>query len=139
MDILMHHIQPWMKKSIAQAEDRIEEKVFQQMEWKIQAIHQRLDVFEQRVLARPAPTIYLTTVQEVVGSLQTDVDSIVEIRGPYRGTAPFELAEDTVLASLFTTPTAMPSDPCERAQSHLSSCTTERVEAHARKKERIDL
>ena len=81
MDTLLHHIHPWMQKSIAEAEDRIDKRVAQQMERKIQAVNQRLDAFELRVLTRPAPTIDLTTLQEVVASLRADVDSILEIRG----------------------------------------------------------
>ena len=46
MATLLHHIQPLMQKSIAEVEDRIEKKVAQQKERKIQAVHQSLDAFE---------------------------------------------------------------------------------------------
>lgn len=44
----------------------------QQTEQKIQAVHMRLDDFELRVLARPTPTIDLTTLQAVIASLRAD-------------------------------------------------------------------
>lgn len=62
MATLLHHIQPRMHKSIVEAEYRIEKRVAQHMEWKIQAVHQRLDAFKLRFLACQAPTIYLTIV-----------------------------------------------------------------------------
>ena len=51
MATLLHHIQLWMQRSIAEAKDRIEKKIAQQT-----------NVFELRFLARPAPTIDLTTL-----------------------------------------------------------------------------
>ena len=45
------------------------------------------------VLADLGLTIDLTTVQEVVASLQADVDNILEIRGPEPNTAPVKTAE----------------------------------------------
>lgn len=39
------HIKPWMQKSIAEVEEKIEKKVAQQIEIKIRAVHQRLDAF----------------------------------------------------------------------------------------------
>lgn len=65
MATLLHHIQPLMQKSIVEDEDRIEKKVAQHTERKIQAAHQRLDAFEFRVLTRPAPTIDLTFFRQL--------------------------------------------------------------------------
>ena len=59
---LLHHIQPWMQKSIVEVEDRVEKNIALQMERKIQAVHQRLNAFQFRVLAWPSPTIDLTTL-----------------------------------------------------------------------------
>lgn len=47
MPTLLHHIQPWMERAIADAENRIERKVDQ-------AVNQRLDAFELIILALPA-------------------------------------------------------------------------------------
>ena len=44
-----------MQKSIAEAEERLERKMVQHTERKIVEVHQRLDAFEMRVLARPDP------------------------------------------------------------------------------------
>ena len=53
MATLLHHIQPWMQKSISESEGRMERK----MQWKIAEVHQQLDAFELRVLAYPAPPV----------------------------------------------------------------------------------
>ena len=62
MDIVLHHIHPWMQKSNAEAEDRIEKRVSQKTEQKIQAVNQRLNAFMLRVLASPSPIIEFTTL-----------------------------------------------------------------------------
>ena len=53
MATLLHHIQPWMQKSITESEERLERKMVQFTERKIAEVHQRLDTFELQVLARP--------------------------------------------------------------------------------------
>ena len=58
MDTLLHHIQSWMQKSITESEARMERK----MQRKIVEVHQRLDAFELRVLARPAPPVDVSTL-----------------------------------------------------------------------------
>ena len=57
MATLLHHIQSWMQKSITESEERLERKMVQYTKWKIAEVHQRLDAFELRVLARPAPPV----------------------------------------------------------------------------------
>lgn len=108
------------------------------MERMIKVVHQHLDAFDVLVLARPAPTIDLTTFQEVVGGLQADVESIMEMRGPEPETSPVELAEDIVLVVVLTTPTT-PPEPREHAKRHRSSRTSSGEDACSRKKERTDL
>ena len=51
MATLLHHIQPWMQRFIAEAEERLEWRMVQHTERKIAEVHQRLDAFELRVLA----------------------------------------------------------------------------------------
>ena len=51
MATLMHHIQPWLQKSITESEERLERKIVQFTERKIVEGNQRLDAFEMRVLA----------------------------------------------------------------------------------------
>lgn len=92
-----------------------------------------------RVLARPAYTIDLTTLQEASPSLRADVDNILEMRGPELETASVELVEDTMLVVLFTTLTAVQSEPREHVKRHHSNHTTKGDEARARKKELADL
>ena len=55
MATLLHHIQPWMQKSISESEERLERKMVQFTERKIDEANQCLDAFELRVLARPSP------------------------------------------------------------------------------------
>ena len=62
MASLLHHIQPWMQRSISEAEERLERKMAQHTEWKITEVHQRLDAFELRMLARPAFPVDVSTL-----------------------------------------------------------------------------
>ena len=106
MATLLHHIQPWMQKSITESEGRMERK----MQWKIAEVHQRLDAFELRVLARPASSVDVSTLQAAVDSLRADIDMILEARVPEPEAPSIEPAEDTVLAALFT-PSEIPPPP----------------------------
>ena len=80
MATLLHHIQPWMQRSITESEERLERKMMQFTERKIAAVNQRLDAFELRVLARPAPPVDVSTLQGAVDSLRADIDTILEAR-----------------------------------------------------------
>ena len=111
MATLLHHIQPWMQKSINESEVRLERKMQQFTERKIAEVNQRLDAFELRVLARPAPPVDLSTLQAAVDSLRAEIDTILEARVPESEAPSVEPAEDTVLASLFTTSDIPPPPP----------------------------
>ena len=82
MATLLNHIQPWMQKSITESEERLERKMVQYTERKIAEVHQRLDAFELRVLARPAPPVDVSTLQDAIDSLRADIDTILEARVP---------------------------------------------------------
>ena len=125
MATLLHHIQPWMQKSIIESKARMERK----MQWKIAEVHQRLDAFELRVLARPASSVDVSTLQAAVDSLRADIDTILEARVP----EPVEPVEDTVLAALFATSEIPPPPPRESAKRRRGRVEDE---ARARKKER---
>ena len=88
MATLLHHIKPWIQKSINESEARMARK----MQRKIAEVHRRLDAFELRVLARPDPPVDVSTLQAAVDSLRADIDTILEARVP----EPVESAEDTV-------------------------------------------
>ena len=118
MATLLHHIQPWMQKSITESEVRLYRKMQQFTERKIAEVNQRLDAFELRVLARPAPPVDVSTLQAVVDSLRADIDTILEARVP----EPIKPVEDTVLAALFATselpkPSPRESDKRRRGRS----------------------
>ena len=49
----------------------------QHTERKIAEVHQSLDAFEMRVLARPTPPVDVSTLQATVDSLRTDIDMIL--------------------------------------------------------------
>ena len=51
MATLLHHIQPWMQRSIVEAEERLERRMVQHTEQKITEVHQRFDAFDLQVLA----------------------------------------------------------------------------------------
>ena len=55
-----------MKRSITEAEERVERRMVQHTERKIAEVHQYLDSFELRVLARPAPLVDVSTLQAAV-------------------------------------------------------------------------
>ena len=73
MATLLHHIQPWMQKSITESEERLERKMVQFIERKIAEVNQRLDAFELRMLARSAPPVDVSTLQAAVDSLRAGV------------------------------------------------------------------
>ena len=77
MATILHHIQPWMQRSITKAEERLERRMVQHTERKIAEVQQRLDAFELRVLARPAPPVDVSTLQVAVDSLGADIDMIL--------------------------------------------------------------
>ena len=52
---------------------------------KIAQVHQRLDAFELRVLAHPAPPVDVSTLQSVGDSLLADIDIILKARVPEYG------------------------------------------------------
>ena len=115
MVTLLHHIQPWMQKSITESEQRLERNMMQFMERKIAEVNQPLDAFELRVLARPAPPVDVSTLQAAVDSLRADIDTILETRVPKSEAPSFEPVEDTVLAALFSTYDIPPPPPREIA------------------------
>ena len=82
MATLLHHIHPWMQRSITESEERLERKMMQFTERKIAEINQRLDAIELRVLARPAPPMDVSTLQTAVDSLRANIDTILEARVP---------------------------------------------------------
>ena len=125
MATLLHHIQSWMQKSIIESEARMERK----MQRKIAEVHQRLDAFELRVLARPAPPVDVSTLQAAVDILRADIDMILEARV----SDPVEPVEDTVLAALFATSDIPPPSPQESAKRRRGRAEDE---ARTRKKER---
>ena len=88
-----------MQKSIVEAEERLERRMVQHTERKIAEVYQRLDAFELRVLARPAPPVDVSTLQAAVDSLRADIDTILEARVP---------VEDTVMTTLFATTEILP-------------------------------
>ena len=102
------------------------------MQRKIAEVHQRLDAFELRVLARPAPPVDVSSLQAAVDSLRADIDTILRARVPKS----VEPAEDTVLEALFPTPDIPPSSPRESAKRRRGRSEDE---ARARKKERREM
>ena len=54
---LMHHILPLMQMFITEAEEQTKKKVAQQTKRRIQVVHQLINAFDLRVLARPTPIL----------------------------------------------------------------------------------
>ena len=87
----------------------------QHTERNIAQVHQHLDVFELRVLARKAPQVDVSTLQAAVESLRVDIDMILEARVPESEAPSAESAEDTVMEALFATSKIPPPPPREHA------------------------
>ena len=105
-----------MQKLITESEECLEQKMVQYIERKIAEVNQRLDAFELRVLARPAPPVDVSTLQAAVDSLRANIDTILEARVPESEAPSVEPAEDTVLAALFATSEIPPPPPQENAK-----------------------
>ena len=105
-----------MQKSITESEESLERKMVQFIERKIDEVNQRLDAFELRVLARPSPSVDVSTLQNRVDSLRADIDTILEARVPNYEASSVDPAEDTVLAALFATSEIPPPPPRESAK-----------------------
>ena len=52
MSTLLHHIQPWIHRYIAEEKESLEQRMVHHTERKIAEVHQCLDAFELRVLSR---------------------------------------------------------------------------------------
>ena len=113
MATLLHHIQPWMQKSITESKERLERKMVQFTEQKITEVNQRLNAFELRVLARPSPPVDVSTLEDSIDSRRADINTILEARVPESEAPSVEHAEDTVLAALFATSEIPPPLPRE--------------------------
>ena len=83
----------------------------QYTEREIAEVNQRLDAFELRVLARPAPPVDVSTLQVPVDILRIDIDTILEARVLESEAPSVKPAEDTVLAALFATSEIPPPPP----------------------------
>ena len=88
----------------------------QHTEQKIAEVHQCLDAFEWRVLARPAPPVDVSTLQAAVDSLHADIDMILEDTVLEFEAPSVESVEDTVMAALFATSEIPPPPPRENAK-----------------------
>ena len=125
-----------MQRSIAEEEERLERRMVQHTERKIAEVNHRLDAFELRVLARPAPPVDVSTLQAAVDSLRADIDMILEARVPESEAPSVEPAEDTVLAALFATSEIPPPPPRENDKRRRGRAEDE---ARARKKEHREM
>ena len=136
MCTLLHHIQPWMQKSIAEEEETIEKNMAWWTERQNMEVIQHLDAFELRVLAWKTPIVDLTTLQDVVASMIQNMDTILEGRVPEFEAPSAEPAEDIVMATLFSTTAAPSTDPREHTKRHQSRKDDE---TRARNRERLEL
>ena len=134
MVTLIYHIHPWMKKSIVEAEDQIKKESGSAdgaEHFVGPPLHRCIWAASART---PIPHYWFYYSSRGC----EDIDNILEMRGPEPKIAPFEIAEDIVLTSLFTSPTTPPK-PYECAKRHRYSCTADGNDDRARRKERMDL
>ena len=136
MATLLHHIQPWIQRSITEIEERLEQKMVPHTERKIAEVHQRLDVFESRVLAWPNRPVDVSNLQAAVDSLRADINTILEAKVRESKDNSVEPADYTVLAAIFATSKIPPPPPREHAKGRRGRSEDE---ARARKKERREM
>ncbi|KAG5591370.1 hypothetical protein H5410_041884 [Solanum commersonii] len=74
MATLLHHIQPWMQKSIAESEARVEHRMEDIMDRKVQAVNNCLDAFEP---SPRRPRRHRLIRCESIASLRSDVEAIL--------------------------------------------------------------
>ena len=89
-----------------------------------------------RILTRLAPQVDVSTLQAAVESLRADIAMILEARVNESEAPSVEPAEDTVMASFFSTSKIPPPPPREHAKRRKGR---EEDEARARKKERHEI
>ncbi|TMX00848.1 hypothetical protein EJD97_025831 [Solanum chilense] len=53
MATILHHIQPWMQRSISEAEERLKRKIAQHTKRNIAEVHERLDAFKLQIPPSP--------------------------------------------------------------------------------------
>ena len=85
--------------------------MYQHTERKIMEVHQRMDAFKLRVLARPAPLVDVSTLQAAVENLKADLDTFLKARVPESKAPSAEPTKDTILAALFSTIVVPPPPP----------------------------
>uniref|UniRef100_M1DX81 Integrase core domain containing protein n=1 Tax=Solanum tuberosum TaxID=4113 RepID=M1DX81_SOLTU len=134
MATLLHHIQPWMQKSIAESEARMEQRMEGMMDQKVQAINKRLDAFELRILEQSAPAIDLSALQAELASLRTEVDAILAAPSVEPQVAPTALADDTVLDTLFSRTAEEGLEPTHAKGKRHRSHRTEEEKAQKRQR-----
>ena len=81
-------------------------------------VHQRLDAFKLRVLARPAPTVDVMTLQAAVESLRADLDTILEARVSESKALLQSLLKTRCWLPLFSTTTVQPAPARDYAKRH---------------------
>uniref|UniRef100_M1DFF3 Integrase core domain containing protein n=1 Tax=Solanum tuberosum TaxID=4113 RepID=M1DFF3_SOLTU len=101
MATLLQHVRPWMQRAIAEFEARVEQRMENMMDQKVQVIHQRLDSFELRVIERSALTVDVTTLQNEIESLRVNVTIFLAPPETELESAPMAPVEDMVLSALF--------------------------------------
>uniref|UniRef100_M1DRS9 Integrase core domain containing protein n=1 Tax=Solanum tuberosum TaxID=4113 RepID=M1DRS9_SOLTU len=102
MATLLHHIKPWIRKLIAESEERVVKRMEDKMDQKVQAVHKRLDAFELRVLEKPSPSTDMSSLWTELASLRANVDFILATPVVEPQAAPSALGDDTVLGALFS-------------------------------------
>uniref|UniRef100_M1DYY6 Integrase core domain containing protein n=1 Tax=Solanum tuberosum TaxID=4113 RepID=M1DYY6_SOLTU len=80
---------------------RVEKRMEHMMDRKVQAVHQRLDAFELRVLERPAPTTNVSAFHMELASLRADLDTLLALPETEPNSAPTSSVDYTVLDALF--------------------------------------
>uniref|UniRef100_M1DEZ4 Integrase core domain containing protein n=1 Tax=Solanum tuberosum TaxID=4113 RepID=M1DEZ4_SOLTU len=90
-----------MRHAIEDSATRVKQQMKKMMDRKVQAVHQRLDVFELWVIDRPAPTTDVSVFLKELASLRADIDTLLTPRETDLESAPTASTNDTMFDALF--------------------------------------
>uniref|UniRef100_M1DAS0 Integrase core domain containing protein n=1 Tax=Solanum tuberosum TaxID=4113 RepID=M1DAS0_SOLTU len=136
MATLLHHVKPWMQRSISEFEARMERRMEHMMNLKVQAVNKRLDAFDLRVLERLAPITDIFSFRTELDHFWADLDAILAPSMDAPESVPIAPVDDTVLHARSSED--IPQSESSRAQGkrhHFSHTSDATEDAREKKRE----
>uniref|UniRef100_M1DW87 Integrase core domain containing protein n=1 Tax=Solanum tuberosum TaxID=4113 RepID=M1DW87_SOLTU len=101
MATLLQLMRSWMQRAIEESATRVDQRMEQMMDRKVQTMHEPLDTFELCVLEQPSPTTNISAFQTKFNSLCTDLDTLLAPLETEPESSPMESVDNTVFDALF--------------------------------------